>query len=438
MRKKVLYATKVACGTALALSLASTGALAASAEQQMMMELKKLIEQQQTQLAKQAKEIEELQKSIGGMNVAMEEKATKEELKAIEGSAAPNAYIKSKFDNVDVSVYGQINKAIMFADNGSSSKTYFVDNSNSSSRIGLAAKVGVSEDFSVGGKFEYDFQSNASSKIDEDKDSVSADFNLRHADMFFASETYGKLSLGKGSMAADGTSEVDLSGTSLVAYSAVSDMAGGQLWYDGATTPQNGDLKIGNVFSNFDGGREDRIRYDSPSYYGFSAAVAAATDDKYDLALRYSRDYEMAKVASAVAYQSAGNDGDVDDIFNGSVSILLNNGLNFTLAGGVQSSSESNRDDASFYGGKIGYQANIFQVGTTNFSLDYFRNEDVWSSEAAYAKGGEADAWALAVVQNVPDWGTDFYFAFRQYMYDSDAENYDDINVVMTGARLKF
>lgn len=432
MGTKATCLTRLVCGTTLALSLASTSAVAGTQEQQMMMELKKLIEQQQAQLAKQAKQIEELQKNLGGVNVAMEQKASKEELKAIEDTTGSNAYIKSKFENVDVSVYGQINKAMMFADNGSSSKTYFVDNSNSSSRIGLAAKVGVSEDFSVGGKFEYDFQSNASSKIDEDEDSLGADFNLRHADMFFASNSYGKLSLGKGSMAADGTSEVDLSGTSLVAYSAVSDMAGGQLWYDGTTTPRHGDLKIGNVFNNFDGGREDRIRYDSPSFYGFSAAASAATDDIFDFALRYSRDYERAKVASAVAYQSLGNNGDVDDVFNGSVSLLLNNGLNFTLAGGVQNSALASRDDASFYGGKIGYQANIFQVGTTNFSLDYFRNEDVSEDN------GEADTWALAVVQNVPDWGTDFYFAFRQYMYDNDVTNYDDINVVMTGARLKF
>lgn len=429
MRKKVIYAAKVACGTALALSLASTGALAASQEQQMMMELKKLIEQQQTQLAKQAKEIEALQKSMGGVNVAMEEKATKEELQAIEDASGPNAYIKSKFDNVDVSVYGQLNKAIMFADNGSSSKTYFVDNDNSSSRIGLTAKVGVSEDFSVGGKFEYEFQSNDSNKVNEIDDSVSAAFNLRHADMFFASQTYGKLSLGKGSMAADGTSQSDLSGTSVVAYSSVSDMAGGQLWNSNAGLTNT---DISDVFSDFDGGRDDRIRYDSPTFYGFTGSMAAATDDAFDFALRYSRDYGVAKVASAVAYQNKANDNSVDDVFNGSASVLLSNGLNFTLAGGVQSYDESARDDASFYGGKIGYQANIFQVGKTNFSIDYFKNEDVSQD------GDDADSWALAVVQNVPDWGTDFYFAFRQYMYDNDTENYDDINVVMTGARLKF
>lgn len=432
MRKKGIYATKVACGTALALSLASTFAFAGPQEQQMMMELKKLIEQQQTQLAKQAKEIEELQKSIGGVHVAMEEKATKEELKAIEETAGPNSYIKSKFENVDVSVYGQLNKAIMFADNGSSSKTYFVDNDNSSSRIGLTAKVGVSEDFSVGSKFEYEFQSNDSNLINEESDSVSANFNLRHADMFFTSKTFGKVSLGKGSMAADGTSQSDLSGTSVVAYSSVSDMAGGQLWNEDNTGLST--LQVKDVFSDFDGGRDDRIRYDSPSYYGFNAAVAAATDDKYDLALRYSRDYDIAKVASAVAYQSLGNDSDIDDIYNGSLSVLFNNGLNFTVAGGIQNSAHSSQDDGSFYGGKIGYQANIFQLGKTNFSIDYFRNEDVQED------GGDADSWAFAVVQNVPDWGTDFYCAFRQYMYDSDVagSDYDDINVIMTGARLKF
>ncbi len=47
-------------------------------------------------------------------------------------------------------------------------------------------------------------------------------------DMFLKDKRYGKLFIGQGHTASDGSSEVDLSGTSIIGYSALSDMAGGQ------------------------------------------------------------------------------------------------------------------------------------------------------------------------------------------------------------------
>lgn len=435
--KKRLSKISIVSGTMLAMLLGAGSVSAGTTEQEMMMELQKLIKQQQEQLAKQAAQISALESRMGGVQVAVEQKADKTQVDALEaGEGKP--VINSKFENVNVSAYGWINRAMLFADNGDSSDTYFVDNSNSQSRFGLNANVGVSDDFNVGAKFEYGFSSSGSSSVNQLESSNSGSFNLRHADLFFADKRYGKLSLGRGSMAADGTSEVDLSGTSIVSYASISDMAGGQYWYDGVTGINTANetagllTQVGDAFSDFDGGRKDRVRYDTPTFYGFMGSASAAADDAFDIAVRYNREYGMAKVGMAVAYQETGDNANVDSIYNGSMSVLFDFGLNVTLAGGVREAALTGRDDAEFYYAKLGYRADLMELGKTSFSIDYAQNDDV------AVNGGDANSWSVAMVQNIDDWGTEVYIGFRQYMYDEVGTAYDDVNVVMTGARLKF
>jgi hypothetical protein len=63
------------------------------------------------------------------------------------------------------------------------------------------------------------------------------DFQKRHVDLWVDTPAFGKFSLGYGSTASDGTSEMDLSGTGVIGYSSIADMAGGQLFYDKRTGP---------------------------------------------------------------------------------------------------------------------------------------------------------------------------------------------------------
>ncbi len=92
-------------------------------------------------------------------------------------------------------------------------------------------------------------------------------FNERHMDIWI--EKWGTLRLGQGDTATNGTSEVDLSGTAVAAYSSVADVGGGFEFRD------NGDIGITvrDSRSNFDGlSRKDRVRYDTPRWAGFFAS----------------------------------------------------------------------------------------------------------------------------------------------------------------------
>lgn len=122
---------------------------------------------------------------------------------AVNGSLAPlsavASEVKSGSDTVSVSLYGQVNRAIMVVDDGEESEFFHVDNDNSSSRIGLKVKAKPSEDLTVGAKFEVEFQSNPSNEVSFDDGTISAEFKERHID-FYVDSKFGKLSLGQGDM----------------------------------------------------------------------------------------------------------------------------------------------------------------------------------------------------------------------------------------------
>jgi len=122
----------------------------------------------------------------------------------------------------------------------------------------------------------------------------------------------------------------------------------------------------------------------------------------------------------------------VKNQYDGSFSLLLNNGLNFTMAGGLRDIKEDNRDDSGFWYTKIGYKASLFSTGVSAFSLDYGQFNDIAVND------DEAKTFGAAFVQDIKDWGTEIYLIYRFYQLDRDYYDFDNINAVMTGARIKF
>ncbi len=112
----------------------------------MLRELKRMIEQQQAQLDKQAAEIAALKEQLAGNSEALAVKADKADVEGLD------RVVSSSSANVNVSLYGQFNPALLFADNGDSSKTYVVDNVHSQTRFGLRASVAAATGWEIGGR----------------------------------------------------------------------------------------------------------------------------------------------------------------------------------------------------------------------------------------------------------------------------------------------
>ncbi len=194
--------------------------------------------------------------------------------------------VTSGQDKVKLAISGQIDRMVNIANDGDNTKYYNVDNSNSNSRVRFIGTGEVTEDLTVGAEIEVAIGPNQSSQVSQDNEDSGDFFDERKVEAWIDSKRLGRLALGKGQTASDGTSEIDLSQTSVIGYASVSDTAGGLKFRDSNDNLTT--VTIGNAFNDLDGlGRQNRIRYDTPNFYGFSLAGSASSDQRYDGAVRW-------------------------------------------------------------------------------------------------------------------------------------------------------
>ncbi len=412
------------------ISMAVDG-IAAESGEGLILELKRLIEKQQEQIDAQQKQIEVLVREIKELKTTKPVKAPDHE---VTEKGMPKDLVRSRGDKVSAKIYGQVNRGVLYVNDGENKEFIHVDNDNSSTRLGLSGSAKLNDDFSVGTKIEVQFESNSTASVSQDnKSGVGPNsFTERHLDLFLNSKTFGKLSLGQGDTASNGSSEVDLSGTSVIGYSGVDFFAGGMKFFDQNTNALS-NVTIGGVFSNMDGlSRRDRVRYDTPALAGFTLSGSVTEREQQDIVLRYSGKFPWFKLAGAVAYANTDASASTENQYNGSVSVLLNNGFNITLAGGQREMIASNREEPLFYYAKLGYKADFFAIGTTALALDYGRFNDIAQND------DEADTFSLLAVQNLTKLGTELYIGYRLYRLERPGSDFDEINAVLTGARIKF
>lgn len=327
---------------------------------------------------------------------------------------------------VEVKLSGQINRAIMWADNGNDSELFHVDNDNSSTRFRLTGEETFNM-ITVGVDWETQFESNSSSNVDigQNSDGTSA-FSDRKLEAWFGGN-FGRFWIGQGSGAADGTSEVDLSGTTVIMYAGVTDTAGSLTFRD---DDDNVIAAIGDTRSDFDGlSRNDRLRYDTPTFAGFSFAASITNGDAWEIAGRWSREFSgIGQIAAAIGYIDNADRGNLDDSFTQvgcSASWLHPSGLNFTISYGQQSIEDRDEDPMNYYA-KLGYKWGIHAVaGEYGMTSDLAQDDD------------ESSNVGLAYV--ITPWnGVAFYGTLRAYTLDRDGVDANNVNQFMIGTRVKF
>lgn len=341
-------------------------------------------------------------------------------------------------DNTWMQLYGQIDPGVLVVDDGDSTLGYApVDNGNSSTRFGVRLYVGIASGTFLGANYEAQYDPYSTNYVNQlNRGDPDWDRYLtRKAEAYLNSQQFGVLWVGQGSMASDGTAEVDLSGTDVVGYSSIADLAGGQLFAysrDGGLSP----VSVGSAFTNMDGlGRKVRVRYDTPSLAGFTLSGSYGREmipedtgiDVWDVALRYAGEFGGFKVASAVAYSDTGS----ADRFDGSISVLhLPTGISVTGAAGYDARHDG--VDASYLYGKLGYQRSFFDVGATALAVDIYSGDDI------HTAGSESFTWGAFVVQNFDYYQSQVYLGVRSYQFENDDGNYDPLLAALTGVRVKF
>lgn len=327
--------------------------------------------------------------------------------------------------HTEVRMWGQVNRALLYADNGIYSEWFHVDNDSMPSRIGIAADYKPPEwaDWTFGGQIELGFKSDNSCDVEFESEDPEFKVDGRKIEVWAKNPRFGSLSIGQGDMASNGTAEEDLSGTYVIAYSQVRFAAGSLIFGDQTNSPA-----VKEVFNNFDGlHRDDRIRYDAPEWRGFALSASAGGHDFYDAAIRHKMEIDGHKISSA--FSAAKKDTSIDQ-YSGSISVLLKCGLNFTAAAGGQDVG-GDYSPLSFYG-KIGWKMDIFSCGLTCVAVDYSNNEEISRAD------DKAESYAIVLNQRVEPILSDVYVSVRNYTLDRPGEDYDDILTFMSGVKLAF
>ena len=360
---------------------------------------------------------------------------------------------------MEFKVSGQVNRAITVADNGNETDYASVDNIGSNSRFRFTGNEKMANGMNVGFIYEMSVVQFGSTEFDIGKNSGGGDVNLdtRKIDIYLEGD-FGKVSFGKGDGAGYYANMMDYSGT--LYY-------GGGAWYTLYSSgisfvDDNGNqlYKIGQTNSVFNAvGRQERIRYDSPSIGGLVLSTSLDNGNAYELAARYHVDLPGAKLATGLSWVDTndlnieasptngqpltpGSEFKAKQVLSASASLLLDGGLNFTVSYGndktdaMANAGQANQEgfDATNLFGQVGYL-----TGAHHFAVNYGETKDL------IVEGTKGSQIGLAYVY---DWSSAVRLFSSYHLYSLDlpssvktAEGWgdaNDISQLYAGIRVAF
>ncbi|MGQ0456995.1 MAG: porin [Hyphomicrobium sp.] len=381
---------------------------------------------------------------------------------------------------VSLTVAGQVNKTILFWDDGSERNAYIVGNKNDQTNLSFTGDAKFAPGWTAGYDLTLRLRDDLSDDVDQDIDNGSGDtFQLWQSHWWIESEKLGKLSVGLASRVTDTAPENDLSEAGVAGYAGVQDIGGAFGLRTSSGAPVG--LAWGDLGNHFNGDTANLVRYDTPELAGFIASVSWGEDDIWDAGLKYEGDVAGLKVAGTIAYtEITDNDGVFADLDQstvvGSLAVLHEpSGLNALVAAGHREfdgtftdtdTVDRSPDDAKFVYGKVGWIAKLHGLGPTAFYGEYgwFENyvtavdsadpdaaaivTDLGGAATDRISGSELTVWGFGVVQHIEAAEMQLYAGYRLHEAEFDlrdaggaavaSENIDDFHTVITGAKIAF
>lgn len=333
---------------------------------------------------------------------------------------------------VSLQIYGQVNKALMFWDDGFDSDVFVVDNDYSSTRLGFTGKAHMREGWTAGYMIELDIQDAASNRVTnpDGDDLIHDEILIRHSYLYFESERLGRFTLGHTAMATDGITTINL-GNPLT--------DGGMAWATAfdirINTGVASGITWGSAVSHLGGGREDIIRYDSPTLHGFILSASWGENDMGDVTLRFKREWNSIRLAAGIGYLWASDNGADYETLGGSISVMhVPTGL-YIAFGAAERDWEFFTEDASHWYINAGVERKWLPHGSTTFYGEYGSYDGINTA----VLGDEVDRWGLGIVQRYDSAAMEIYAqaAFWDFN-DASAVVYEDLTTIMLGSRIKF
>jgi predicted porin len=428
---------------------------------------------------------------------------------------------------VSLTLSGQVSRALMYWNDGFDHDLYSVDNALNSSRFRFTGSGKISADLTAGFMMEMDMRigsrSNQVNQVDDDGFSGAGGIlggaalgdgiggagdsviGIRTANWYVESKHWGKLTVGRLNLATGGISVIDLSNAGVVITSEPGNFQGGFF-------VRNGLGVFGSTWANLCGGpsaagpyssdcfehgpfRRDAVRYDTPTFHGFTFGTSWGEDDVWDVAVRYAGEWHGFRVAAGAGYRRyedrepdialLGPPGrQLDDtershwltsasimhiasglFISGAYTRYEWNGDNANeVIGGLV--ANGNRPDIPLWWVDAGIQKNWIGLGATTFYGEFGR---FWDGTAgllapvafpnlgplaggAFAAGSivvgsEVTWWGAGIVQRIDSAAMDLYLAYRHYEAEASISGgpanqipggLEDIWFIQGGARIQF
>ncbi|MBP6985923.1 MAG: porin [Alphaproteobacteria bacterium] len=352
---------------------------------------------------------------------------------------------------------GTVYRGILWMDNGAHSNLTHVDNGNATSRFNITGTGALTDSLSVQGIFEVGMGSNDSDSVNVNRSMTSRDaqmgMRVRKSEIAFKHTKWGQLSMGRGWMVqAIGPIIGDMTGTDTASVGMA-----GPLNTAGSVTfvTKAGQATNYNQIAVFnDGGfiRKDRVRYDSPSFYGFSAHTSHAhhnRGDMADVALNYSGAFSGTKVSGFLSW---GKDNTLENqnskyhVTHANLGVLVpvsyskkeNTGLAFNVVGLRKKTNKvSVKGNVLF--AKAGWIERFVSVGNTAFAVDYGRFKNMAYNPTTPTNRPVGKTWALTMSQSLDVVSSEVHATYRNYALKVKGSGvaYKKVNAVMLGASVK-
>ena len=377
--------------------------------------------------------IEELEARVRALEATQEGDDEAEEPLPVEDALEEDVrpLVVGKHKNVELTLGGRIHRMVMFAEDTVETNGFFTDSDQGPTAIRLGVSGKPSEALTLGATLEVAIQQNRPLRVNQEDKNPGVDLYGRIAEITFSGPAFGKFSFGRGFAASWLSPEMDLSGTQFASLLPVGMLAPGMRFIDGSTGELS-DVTVGVYFVDLERLLiQDRVRYDSPRFAGgLQLSGTVASDGRWDGALRAKYTPGNFTLVGGSSYANEPFQ-DIDRRFDGVISLRHEpTGINFT-AGGAREEFGRGSDGTSWIL-KAGWLAELFTLGKTAFSIDYYRVNDIRFD------GDQATSYGLFMVQKWPAYGIDFYTGIRRYVVDETALELEPLLVVPFGIAWNF
>jgi predicted porin len=373
---------------------------------------------------------------------------------------------------VSLTISGWVAQQVTFWDDGIEKNAYVSDIGNTlASHVKFTGAAKISPDLSAGYVLHVEVVSNEPLLLNAAADNAGRAVQVLQSFWFLKSESFGKVSVGLQSSAADNVAILPDGSGSLIpanyvlfdnnAFALVRKNAAGVLGRSAQGWGQLATCGAGQLglSADCDGVPNNVVRYDTPTFGGFSASASWGEDDVWAVAGRYAGEFSGVKLAVAAAYTDSTDNGVLGTQNTAGIALdSLNNGFRrdasslqigayaqhiatglfvygaygkeynsglisaqerAVLLGGVARGSKADGDN--FYV-KAGIRQKWSPLGATVLFGEYGENNDK-QSLGLYLSGvnsSNISQWGLGVVQEIDAAAMSLWVVYRNFSADQN------------------